>query len=131
MKHFARRYRGRHPGQDAAILDGLKVVAKLKQITAAAKLFEAERQHLVAIVGDDAVGDFVGACGERAVAGVERKFATDYRRLEQNLQIDLMIRHIDASRVVDRVSVDATAFQRVLDAPVLSESEVAAFDHNL
>src|SRR5271156_4752492 len=38
MENFARRYRGRHPGQDAAILDGLKMIAKLGKVRAAAKL---------------------------------------------------------------------------------------------
>ena len=41
-----------------------------------------------------------------------------------------MIRHIDAGRVVDRVSVDASAIERVLDARLLGEAEVAAFDDN-
>ena len=50
VERFARRNRGRHPGQDAAILDRLEMVAKLVQVRAAAKLLEAERQHLVAIV---------------------------------------------------------------------------------
>ena len=68
VEHFARGYRRLHPGQDAAILDGLEMIAKLGQMRAAAKLLEAERQHLVAIVGNNAVGDFVGACGQRAVA---------------------------------------------------------------
>ena len=130
VERLARRYRRRHPGQDAAILDRLEMVAKLVQVGAAAELFEAERQHLVAIVGDDAVGDFVGACGERAVARVEGELAAGHGGLEQNLQIDLVIGHIDAGRVVDRVGVDAAAGERVLDARVLGEAEVAALDDN-
>src|SRR5208282_1883641 len=119
---------GLHPGQDAAILDGLEMVAKLGQVRAAAKLLEAERQHLIAIVSDDAVGDFAGACGKRAVARVESELAASYGRIEQNFQIDFVIGHIDAGRIVDRVGVDTPAGERVLDARLLGESEVAAFD---
>ena len=100
------------------------------KVRAAAQLFEAERQHLVAIVGDDAVGDFAGACGERAVARVEGELAAGHGGFEQNLEIDFVIRHIDAGRVVDRVGVDAPAGERVLDTRLLGEAEVAAFDDN-
>ena len=80
VERFARGYRRRHPGEDAAIFDRLEMVAKVVQVRAAAKLFEAERQHLVAIVSDDAVGNFVGACGERVVARVESERAASSQR---------------------------------------------------
>ena len=80
---------------------------------------------------DDAVGNFVGACGERAVARVESEIAAGHGGLEQNLQIDLVIGHIDAGGIVDRVGVDAAAGERVLDARLLGEAEVAALDDDL
>jgi len=67
------------------------MVAKVVQVRATAKLFEAERKHLVAIVSDDAIGNFVSAGGERAVAGVESERAATHSGLEQNFQIDFVI----------------------------------------
>src|ERR1017187_11033890 len=104
------------------------MVAKIGQVHAAAKLLEAERQHLISIVSDDTVGDFAGACGKRAVAGVASELAAGYGRLEQNFQIDFVIGHIDAGRVVDRVGVETPAGERVLDKRLFGETEVAAFD---
>jgi hypothetical protein len=40
-----------------------------------------------------------------------------------------VIGHIDAGRIVDRVGVDAPAAERVLDASLLRETQVAALDH--
>ena len=129
VQRFARRYRGLHPGENSAIGDGLKMIAKLGQMRAAAELFETQRQDLVAIVGDNAAGDFVGACGERVVARVEGELAAGHGGLEQNLQIDFVIRHVDTGRIVDRVGVDAPAGERVLDASPLRETQVAALDY--
>ena len=42
-----------------------------------------------------------------------------------------MIGEIHARRVVDRVGVDSPAAQRVLDARLLGEAQVAALDHDL
>src|SRR5262249_41596289 len=46
---------------------------------------------------------------------------------EQNLDVDLMVRHVDAGRVVDRVGVDAPALARVSDPAALGHGEVGAF----
>ena len=52
------------------------------------------------------------------------------RAPEQDLDVDLMVRCIDAGGVIDSVGVDPPARQCVLDATELSEPEVAAFrDH--
>ena len=59
---------------------------------------------------------------------VEGQLAAGHDGLEQNLQIDFVIGHIDAGGVVDRVSVDASAGERVLDARLLGEAEIAALD---
>ena len=74
--------------------------------------------------------NFVGACGECEVAIVEGEIAAGYGGLEQNLEIDFVIGHIDAGRVVDGVGVDAAASECVLDARRLSEAEIAALDDN-
>ncbi len=131
MQRLARRQHSFGAANDSAIFDGLKMVAKSNHLITAADLLEAERQHLVAIVADNARGNVVGASGERLVARVESKRAASDGRLEQNFEIDFVIRHIDAGGVVDRVGVDASAGERVLDARFLREAEIAALDHDL
>ena len=69
------------------------MVAKLVQVSAAAKLFEAERQHLIAIVGDDTVRNFVSAFGERIVA------RTQHRTAEPVVEIDRDVDREDGARV--------------------------------
>ena len=50
---------------------------------------------------------------------------------EQDLDVHLVVRRVDAGRVVDRVGVDAPARLRVLDAAELRAAEVAALDEHL
>ena len=47
-------------------------------------------------------------------------------RVEQDLDVDLVVGAVDAAGVVDRVGVDAAAAERELDPPALGEAEVAA-----
>ena len=46
--------------------------------------------------------------------------------VEQDLDVDLVVRGVDAGGVVDGVGVDVAAAQRVLDARLLREAEVRA-----
>ena len=39
-----------------------------------------------------------------------------------------MVGHIDAGGIVDRVGVDSSALQRILDSGLLREAEIAALD---
>ena len=60
--------------------------------------------------------------------GVSSPAAT--RRVEQDLDVDLVVAAVDAGRVVDGVGVDQPAGEGVLDAAALGEPEVAALaDH--
>ena len=45
---------------------------------------------------------------------------------QQDLDIDLAVRAVDAGRVIDEVCVDATAIQAVFDSCKLCQAEVAA-----
>ena len=60
-----------------------------------------------------------------------RELAFGDRDPEQDLDVDLVIGGRDARGVVDRIGVDASAGERVLDAPALGEPEVAAFADDL
>ena len=59
-----------------------------------------------------------------AVVGGERSRSD--RRAEEDLDVHLVVAAIDPGGVVDRVGVDQTAVERVLDPPALGEAEIAA-----
>jgi len=59
-----------------------------------------------------------------------RQLALRYLRVEQDLDVHLDIRSVDAGGIVDEVGIHATLGERVLDASALRQAEVAAFaDH--
>ena len=49
---------------------------------------------------------------------------------EQDLDVDLAIRGVDTSGIVDEIRVDASAREAELDACTLRQAEVAAFADN-
>ncbi len=117
--------------QEPALLDGGRVIAKGAGLGAAANLFEAQHERLVAIVAQHARRDFLGGGGEAAIALIGIESAARHYRLQQDFQVDLVVGHVDAGGIVDGVGVDAAAHERVLDAPLLGKTEVAALDHDL
>ena len=54
-------------------------------------------------------GDLVGHLAEQCVALLARRARRRARRVEQDLDVDLVVRGVDAGGVVDRVGVDAPA----------------------
>ena len=96
------------------------MIAKCADTGAAAQLFEAEREDLVAIVAQHAFGDLLGGGRQTSIALDCGEFAARDDRREQNLQVDLVVGHIDAGGIVDGVVVDAPAAQRELDARALA-----------
>src|SRR4029079_18092128 len=67
----------------------------------------------------------VGRSREQLVAPLERERAVLDRGAEQDLDVDLVVRAVDARGVVDGVRVDATAGRGVLNAAELRQAEVA------
>ena len=91
---------------------------------------DRQRLRLEVVVAQDERSDVVGHLREHRVALLLADLAVGNGEPEQDLDVDLVVRRVDAGRVVDRVGVDAHAVQRRLDAPALREAEVAAFaDH--
>ena len=89
-----------------------------------------QRQRLRPVVVEHELGDLVGHLVEQVVALLERHLAGGDHVAEQDLDVDLVVAAVDAGRVVDRVGVDQTAADRVLDPAELGEAEVAALaDH--
>ena len=54
-----------------------------------------------------------------------------HRRIEQDLEVDLVVGQVHAARVVERVGVDAAATEGVLDARPLREAEITPLSHHL
>ena len=77
---------------------------------------EAERLGLPVVVAQDELGDVVGHLGQQLVALLARHVAGVDDRVEQDLDVHLVVRAVHAARVVDRVGVDAPAAERELDA---------------
>jgi hypothetical protein len=90
-------------------------------------------QHLrlEIVVAQHQCGDVVGHFGEHRVALLFGQLAVRNGEAEQDLDVDLVIRRVDARRVVDRVGEDATARLREFDPPPLRGAEIAALDEYL
>ncbi len=85
-----------------------------------------DRLGLLVVVAQDERADLVLHLGEDGVALLLGQVAVGDDRVEQDLDVDLVIGAIDARRVVDRVHEDPAAAQRVCHARALREAEVAA-----
>src|SRR5712691_4466291 len=96
----------------------------------AAALLYTEQECLVAIISQDAARRIFGHRGELAVTLVEAEITTSEHRLQQDLEIYLVVGHVNAGGIVDRVGVDPAAPQGVFNASFLGQAEIAAFDHN-
>ncbi len=87
---------------------------------------EADRLALQIIVAQHERGHLVGHLGELLVAPGAIETALGDHRVEQDLEIDLVVGGVDAGRVVDRVGVDAAALERIFDAAALGHAEIGA-----
>jgi hypothetical protein len=68
---------------------------------------------------------------EQFVALLRGQIALNDHVIQQDLDVDLVVRAVDAGRVVDRVVVQTTTGERVLDAAALRHAEVAALADDL
>ena len=85
---------------------------------------------LQVVVAQHEGGNLVLHAGEYLVAPGARQAAGSDQRIQQNLDVDLDVRGIDAPGVVDEVGVQPPAGERVFDPAALREAEIAAFaDH--
>ena len=91
---------------------------------------EAERLGLQVAAAQHPLGDGVGHVGEQPVALLAGQVAVGDDRVEQDLDVDLVVGAVDAAGVVDRIGVDPAAAERVLHAAALREAEVASLPHH-
>ncbi len=94
-------------------------------------LGQGQRQALEIIVRQHQARDVVGELAERLVALLHGEVAGADAGVEQDLDVDLVVRGVDAGGVVDGVGVDAAAGQGVLDAAALGHAEIGALAHDL
>ena len=91
----------------------------------------AQRLRLEIIVAQNQHTDFVGHFREQLVALFAAHSSFGDHRIEQYLDVDLVVRAVDAGGIVNRVGVDLAAVQRVFDAPELGETEISSFGNHL
>ncbi len=87
---------------------------------------EADGQCLQVIILKTRLGHFLGHLRQESVAFFCRELARGNRRAHCYLDIYFLVGGIDASRVVDRVGIDAAPCSREIDARFLRHPEVRA-----
>ena len=93
----------------AALLEDLDDADELRQRPRAAPLGDRQRQRLQPIVLEHEPGDLVGHLGEQQVALLELEPPLGHLAVQRDLDVDLIVRAIDAGAIVDEVGVDPPA----------------------
>ena len=86
---------------------------------------------LVLVVGEHQSGDLVGHRLQQLLALLGFDLAGGDQRVDQDLDVDLVVRTVNPGRVVQGVGVDPPARQIEFDPAARGHSEVAAFADNL
>ena len=115
----------------AALLEDLDDADQLRQRPRAAALGDRQRQSLQPVVLEHDLADLFGHLGEQAVALFEFEPAFRHLAVERDLDVDLIVRAIDAGRIVDEVGVDAPALPAELDPGRLGDAEIGALADRL
>ena len=97
----------------------------------AVRLGNRQRFALQIVVAQDEGRDLAGHGMQQRQAFLGRQRADGDRAVDQDLEVDLVIRGIDSRRIVDRVGVDAAAGERIGDAAALGHPEIGALAHHL
>ena len=91
---------------------------------------DRQAQRLKAVVLKHQMRDRIGHAQQQRHAIILGQLARTLGIGQRDLDIDLVVRTIDARRIVDEVGVDPAAMQRELDTPGLRGAKVGAFaDH--
>ena len=91
------------------------------------RFHHADGLGLQIVIAQDELGNVVGHLDQQLVAVRSGQATLSFRLAQQDLDVDLAVRAVDARRVVDEVRVDATTVEAVFDAGSLRQPEVAAF----
>ena len=75
--------------------------------------------------------NFIRHVGQESTAVFLGKLACVDNCTDQNLDVHLVIGTIHTGRIIDRIGIDASPGQCVLDAAQLREAKIAAFCHDI
>jgi hypothetical protein len=112
--------------QRTGALERVDDVAEFGDALGGTRLQGRDSEALKVVVAEHEARDLVGHAREQRIALGAREPARCHQRVEQDLEVDLDVRRVDARGVVDEIGVDAPARLGILDAPALRESKVAA-----
>ena len=91
---------------------------------------DADRLALLVVVAQHQGSDLVGHREQQRIAVGAGQQAAGDRLAGRDLDVDLVVRRVDAGRIVERVGVDLASAQRRLDPAALGEAEIGALaDH--
>src|SRR5579885_347865 len=104
---------------------------KFRQPRSGLQLERADGLALQVVVAQHERADFTRHAGEQAFALTGGEVMRLNDGVQQDLEVDLDVGGVDAGGVVDEIGVEASARERILDAPALREAEVAPLaDHS-
>jgi hypothetical protein len=97
----------------------------------AMRLGQGQREALEVVVAQDKIRDIVGHLLQQRVPVRQAQCTRRHHRVEQDLEVYLVVGGVDPCRIVDGVGVYAPALQRVFDPPKLGDAKIGAFTDNL
>ena len=110
---------------------------RLHQALLKSEVFEAttlgqrESERLLIVVAQDQTRHFVSHLGEQRIAPIHREVAGTQGRAERNLDIDLKVRRVHSSRIVNRIGVEPDAALRSLNTATLRHAEIGALSYHV
>ena len=119
------------PVQQALRFQGLDEVLLGTQARHAHAFHHADRLVLAVVVPQHQVGHFIGHRGQQLVASFEAQLLGLHHAIEQDLDVDFMVRRVHAGRVVDEVGIEQHAMLCGFDTAQLGQAQVAALAHHL
>ena len=82
------------------------------------------------VVPEHQVGHLVGHLGESGVAAFDAEALLGDGRIQQDLDVHLVVRAVDTRRVINGIGIQPTTGQPVFDAPKLGDTEVGTLAHD-
>ena len=120
-----------HAVEPVLFFQGTHVARQAVQQVGAELVGHGDRLGLQVVVAQHKVGDLVGHLLQQLVALLAGHVAGLLHGAQQDLDVDLVVRAIDARRVVDGIRVAAPAGHVELDARPLGQAQVGALADDL
>ncbi len=117
--------------EPAIFLKDLDRAHQGRQSRRATALGDRQSEGLQPVVLEHDLGDLFGHLDQQGVAVRFGQPSFDHLAVQRDLDVDLIVRAVDAGRIVDEIGVDPAADARIFDPPRLSDGEVRAFADRL